>query len=401
VPDHAQRTRSLAELVVGFGANVQPGQVVAISTATGMESISRELARAAYARGARWVDVLTWDLWVKRARIELAPEQSLDFVPPWLIDRLEWLSDERGARISLSGPSQPQALRGVDPARAGRDLLPYLPNTGKVVNAGTMNWCVAPAPTAGWAQLVYADLDPDEALEELWAAVWRMCRLDADDPAAAWQARGAELVGVGSRLDAARFDAVRLHGPGTDLTVGLLPSSRWAGGGDETAWGLRFLPNIPTEEVFTTPDPQRVDGTVTATRPLELHGSILEGIRVEFEAGRAIRIDADTHAEVLRAAAAKDAGACRLGELALVDDSGRVGPLGRVFYDTLIDENAASHIALGNGYKKCVSDPVDADRVNQSTIHIDFMIGSPQLNVDGITHAGEHVAVLREGRWQL
>jgi aminopeptidase len=401
VQSHDERARRLAELIVGVGANVQPGQLVAINTFTGMESTSRELARAAYARGARWVDVLTWDLWVKRARIELAPAESLDFVPQWLIDRLDWLSEECGARISLSGPSQPEALRGVDPARAGRDLLPYLPNTGKVVNAGTMNWCVAPVPTVEWARLVYPDLDPEQALEELWAAIWHMCRLDAEDPAATWQARGAELVDACGRLNAARFDAIRLHGSGTDLTVGLLPSSRWVGGRQETAWGLPFLANLPTEEVFTTPDPQRVDGTVTATRPLELHGSIVEGIRVEFATGRATRIDADTHAEVLRTAAAKDDGASRLGELALVDDSGRVGSLERVFYTTLIDENAASHIALGNGYTRCVADRAEADRVNQSTVHIDFMIGSPELHVDGITQAGESVAVLREGRWQL
>jgi aminopeptidase len=197
------------------------------------------------------------------------------------------------------------------------------------------------------------------------------------------------------------FDALRLHGPGTDLTIGLFPSGHWAAGDLETVDGRRHAPNIPTEEVFGTPDPERVDGHVSATMPLELSGTIVEGIRIEFAGGRAVRIDANANAEALRAVAGRDEGASRLGEIALVDGEGRIGPLGRVFYDTLIDENAASHIALGGAYDHPVDDPAEKTRINKSVVHVDFMIGSPELNVDGITRDGDAVPVLRSGSWQI
>jgi aminopeptidase len=366
-----------------------------------MEEMTREVARAAYRKGARWVDVVTFDAWVKRARAEHAPEDSLEFVPPWLVHRLEWLSAEHAARISLHGPSEPRALAGVDPARAGRDLMPYLPNSSEVVNALTTNWCVAPAPTVGWARLVFPDLPEEEAYARLWEQLAHVCRLDADDPAEAWRRRGAELQAAAARLTERRFDAVRLRGPGTDLTVGLFRSSAWHAGDSETIDGLRHFSNIPTEEAFTTPDPARVDGVVTATRPLALQGALVEGIRVELEHGRVTRIDASSGAEALRAVAARDEGASRLGELALVDGSGRIGPLQTVFWETLVDENAASHIALGSAYLTPVEDPAERERANRSEIHVDFMIGSPELEVDGVTESGEVVPVLREGAWCL
>jgi aminopeptidase len=399
--DHAELTRRLADLVVGYGANVQPGQIVGVTTYTGKEELTREVARAAYQRGADWVDVLTFDPWVKRQRLAYADESTLDYVPGWMIDRLEWLSDEHAARVTLTGPAAPEALAGIDPARAGRDLLPYLRNTGDVVNRATTNWCVAPAPTPGWASLVYPDLDPAEALERLWDAIAHICRLDEDDPAAAWQQRARTLEAVAARLTERRFDAIRLHGPGTDLTVGLLPSSTWHAADFTTVDGLRHFPNIPSEEMFTTPDPARAEGHVTATRPLEVYGAMIDGIRVEFSGGKVTRIDADRGADTLRSIAAKDEGSARLGELALVDKEGRIGPLGTTFYETLLDENAATHIALGNGYELGVGEEADRAKVNQSQVHVDFMIGSPELDVDGIPSGGEPVPLLRGGAWQV
>jgi aminopeptidase len=213
--------------------------------------------------------------------------------------------------------------------------------------------------------------------------------------------RMEELKGAGRRLTERRFDAMRLHGPGTDLTIGLLPSSLWDAADFTRADGLVHHPNLPTEEVFTTPDPARADGVVTMTLPRELYGAIIDGMRIEFEGGRAVRIDAERGAETLRAAAAKDEGASRLGEVALVDGQGRIGPLGTVFLDTLIDENAASHIALGSGLSMGLGDPADRARMNVSEIHIDLMVGSLQVDVDGITKAGERVPVLRGGAWQI
>jgi aminopeptidase len=401
VADHAQLTRRLADLIVGFGANVQPGQIVGVTTYTGKEELTREVARVAYERGARWVDVITFDPWVKRQRLAHADESTLEYVPPWLVDRLAWLSDERAARVTLNGPAAPDSLAGIDPARAGRDVLPYLATTGEVVNARTTNWTVAPAPTPGWAAVVYPDLEQDAAFDRLWEEVAYICRLDADDPEAAWRERARTLEDVATRLTERRFDAIRLHGPGTDLTVGLFPSSAWQAADFTTVDGLRHFPNLPSEEIFTTPDPARVDGHVSSTRPLEVYGAVMEGIRVEFAAGRAVRIDADRGADTLRSIAAKDDGAAYLGELALVDGEGRIGPLGTVFYETLLDENAASHIALGHGYALGVDDPADLSRMNDSSIHVDFMIGSPELDVDGVTRDGDVVPLLRSGTWRI
>jgi len=399
--DFAEETRRLAELAVGFGANVQPGQIVGVTSYVGKEALTREVTRAAYERGARWVDVLYFDQWLKRERVARAPEDSLDFVPPWLRDRLRWLSDEHAARVSLTGPQAPTALDGLDPARAGRDLLPYLPEVGEVVNARTTNWTLVPGPTPEWAEAVYPDLPRDEAYQRLWDVVVHICRLDAADPVSAWEERGRALRDVAARLTNRRFDRIHLHGPGTDLTVGLFPSSCWQAVGAETVDGIRHHANVPSEETFTTPDPARADGYATATMPKELYGSLISGIRVEFQDGRAVKIDADVGADALRAAAAKDEGASRLGEVALVDRHGRIGPLGTVFYDTLIDENAASHIALGHGYAVGVEDETDIARVNASGIHVDFMIGRPELEVDGLTATGQRVPLLRGGDWQL
>ena len=393
-------TEKLAELAV-FGANVQPGQLVAVTSFVGKEEVARRIARAAYERGAKYVDVVTFDQWVKRERIAHAADETLDYAPPWMSQRLLHLSDEHAARITLSGPHAPRALEGLDPARAGRDLLPYLPETGEVVNRRTTNWTIVPVPTPDWAELVYPDLGPDEALAQLWETVAHVCRLDAEDPGEAWIERTASLKANAGRLTERRFDALRLHGPGTDLTIGLLPSSAWQAGDFVTVDGLRHLPNLPTEEIFTTPDPERVDGFASATMPLELAGSVVLGIRVEFKDGRAVGIDADQGAEALRTAAASDDGASRLGEIALVDGHGRIGPLGTTFFDTLIDENAASHIALGGAYDHPVEDAADKERINKSRIHIDFMIGSPELAVDGTTRDGDVVPVLREGAWQV
>ncbi len=390
----------LAELAV-FGANVQPGQLVAVTSYVGKERMARKVAHAAYLRGAKYVDVVYFDQWIKRERIAHAAEETLDYIPPWMSERLRYLSDQHAARVTLSGPHAPRALEGLDPGRAGRDLLPYLPETGEVVNKRTTSWTIVPAPTHDWAEAVYPELERDDAYERLWGAVAHVCRLDTDDPTKAWEDRIAILKDNAARLTERRFDALRLHGPGTDLTLGLLPSSSWQAGDIQTVDGVRHFPNLPTEETFTTPDPDRVDGHVSATMPLELSGSVISGIRVEFSGGRAVKIDADRGAETLRAVATKDDGASRLGEIALVDGQGRIGPLGTVFFDTLIDENAATHIALGSGYDHPVDADEDKARVNQSQVHVDFMIGEPELAVDGLTRDGDTVPVLRSGSWQI
>ncbi|HUQ23430.1 MAG TPA: aminopeptidase [Gaiellaceae bacterium] len=398
--DRSSDLERLAELLVGFGANLQPGQILGVTAYLGMEDAARAVARAGYRHGAKYVDVFWWDQLVKRARLDLADEDTLDFVPPWIEQRMRWLSDERAARVSLSGTSA-AVFDGVDAARSGRDLLPYVATVPRIVNERTTNWTAGPCPNPGWAARVHPELEPDEALDKLWDEIVYVCRLDADDPVAAWRERMKAIVASADKLTDRRFDALQLQGPGTDLTIGLMPSSKWLGADFQTVDGRTHYPNLPTEEVFTTPDPDRIDGHVSATMPLELYGSYMNGIRIQFEQGQAVKIDADQGAEALRAACARDAGASRLGEIALVDKEGRIGPLGTVFYETLLDENAASHIALGNAYTFPLEDEDDRARANKSDIHVDFMIGSNELDVDGITRDGDRVPVLRGGSWQI
>jgi aminopeptidase len=400
VTDRSRDLDRLADLLVGFGANLQPGQILGVTAYLGMEEAARAVARKAYQRGAKYVDVFWWDHHVKRQRLELADERTLDFVPPWIEQRLDWLASERAARVTLTGTSA-AVFDGIDPARTGRDLLPYVSAVPRVVNDRSTNWTAGPCPNPAWAQRVHPELEPDEALDRLWDEIVHVLRLDSDDPVEAWRERMRTIVASADRLTERRFDSLHLQGPGTDLTIGLLPSSKWLGADFTTADGLTHYPNLPTEEVFTTPDPERVDGHVSATMPLELYGAFMDGIRIEFEGGRAVKIDADTGADALRAACARDDGASRLGEIALVDKEGRIGPLGTVFYETLLDENAASHIALGNAYTFPVEDEADRARVNVSALHIDFMIGSNQVDVDGLTREGDRVPVLRGGSWQV
>jgi aminopeptidase len=394
-------TERLAEVAVSFAANVQPGQVVYLQGETGHEEIVRAIAAAAYRRGAKFVDVVYFDPWVKRARIEHADPDTLGYVPDWYGARVLRLGEERAARIFVTGPTAPGLLDDLDPSLAGRDLLPRLAETGRIVSDRTTNWTIVPFPTRAWARQVHPELDEDAALARLAEEIAHVCRVDEEDPVEAWRRRIEATAAGAARLNERRFDALHFEGPGTDLTIGLFPSSVWANADFSTVDGLRHLANLPTEEVFTSPDPERADGVVTSTKPLAFtDGAIVRGLRVRFEGGRAVEIDADEGAGFLRARTEKDEGASRLGEVALVDREGRIGPLGTVFYDTLLDENAASHIALGHGFDFAVG-AEDVARVNRSDIHVDFMIGGDDVDVTGLTGTGERVPVLRGGTWQI
>ena len=391
----------LAELAVAVGSNVQPGQIVHITAELGHEDLVRAMAASAYARGAKFVDVYWFDPYVKLARLKHADPDTLEFVPSWYGERMLALGDQRCARLFITGPTAPGLLDEIDPALAGRDLLPRQKETGQIVSERTTNWSIVPYPTPEWAGIVHPDLDADTALEALWDEIVHVCRLDEDDPVAAWADRIAATAAAAARLNDQDFDALHYEGPGTDLTLGLLPSSHWANASFSTVDQIRHLANIPTEEVFTCPDPERADGVVTATKPLMFSdGSGVRGLRVRFEGGRAVEIEADEGGANLEARCDKDEGGRRLGEVALVDREGRIGKLGTVFFDTLLDENAASHIALGNAFDFAV-DEEDVGRLNRSAIHIDFMIGSDELEVTGITRSGERVPVLRGGAWQI
>jgi aminopeptidase len=391
-----------AELAVDFGANLQPGQIVSLSGAPGKERLVRAIAERAYEKGAKFVDLAWFDPWIKRSRIAHAADDTLEYVPPWYGERILAIGRERGAAITLSGPVAPGLLDDLDPVRSGRDRLPAIRESGEVVSRRELNWTILPGPTDAWAQMVHPDLEPDAALAKLEEQLLHVLRLDEEDPVAAWTTRADTLVAVAARLTDRRFDALHYTGPGTDLTVGLFEGASWQAARFSTADGIPHMPNLPTEEVFTSPDPSRVDGVVASSKPLVLiDGTVVRDMVVRFEGGRVVQLDSSTAQETMRTIITRDDGAARLGEVALVDREGRIGALDTVFYDTLIDENAASHIALGRAFPFLADDEETAARMNESDIHIDFMIGRPDLTVTGLTRDGERVPVLVEGSWQI
>jgi aminopeptidase len=389
-----------ADLIVRAGANVQPGQPVRVTTELGNEQLLRAVNERCYEVGATFVDAQYLDPHVRRSRIVHAPLETLGTYPRWVAEGALGLGRERAAHIWLSGSNERHLLDDVDPARIGRWRPPGARESVQTTNDRTVNWTVAGAPSVGWARDVYPELDGEEALARLWEDVAYMARLDAEDPVAAWRERTGELRQAAARLNEERLDAVRFSGPGTELTVGLLPGSIWKGGGETTVDGIEHIVNLPTEEVFTTPDPERTEGVVRATMPLELFGARIDGIEIRFEGGRAVSIDAERGADVLRGRTQADEGAARLGEVALVDGATRVGRRGRVFLDTLYDENAASHIALGGAYASAVADE-DRERMNDSVIHVDFMIGGDDVAVTGVARDGREFPLLQDGRWQI
>jgi aminopeptidase len=390
----------LAKLAVEVGMNVQPDQIVAIAYSPGMEPLTRAVAARAYERGAKFVDAVAFDGHIKRARLEHAREETLEFVPDWYGQRILQLGELNAARMSIAPTPDPGVLEGVDPERAGKDDLPFVKEAVTLIKDRSTNWTIVPYPTPGWAAKVHPDLSPDEALQKLTDQLAHILRLDEDDPSAAWKARGDELNGVAARLTEKQFDALHFRGPGTDLKVGLYPSSKFVAARMDNAVGIEHYANLPSEEVFSTPDPTRTEGTVTATKPLDVSGTVIDGLKVRFEGGRAVEIEADSGADVLRGRTSKDDGAARLGEVALVDKAGRIAESGSVFFNTLLDENAASHIALGNAYRDAVGED-QWDNINDSQIHIDFMIGSSEVDVFGLDADGNETPVLVGGEWQV
>src|ERR1700733_15350527 len=390
---------ALARLAVEAGINATENQMVVVSATLGQEDLARAIAGACYDIGARYVEVNYSDPYVRKVRLTRAPDAALGTIPPWTRRKVLDVEEAGAAMIALTGPAAPHLLDDVDPGRIGRDQV-AIPEQMEVIGRQRLRWTVVPGPSEGWAKLVCGEDEPD-AHARLWKEIGTICRLDADDPVKAWRERGGELGQMAERLDGAQLDSLHFTGPGTDLTIGLLDGARWGGGGMTSADGIRYLANIPTEEVFTTPDPERTDGVVTSTKPLLVSGATISGLRIRFEGGRAVQVDADEGAELMRELIARDEHANRLGEVALVDSSSRIGRSGLVFHDTLFDENAASHIAVGGGFPHLTADEQTAARVNASGIHTDFMIGGPEIDVTGTTRDGRELPVLMHQDWAL
>jgi aminopeptidase len=392
------RVERYAELAVRVGANVQPGQLVEVLAHVEHAAVARAVARSAYRAGAGYVDVLYRDQHIRRALIEHGSDDVLSWSPPWLLERAKQIGDENAAIVALTGDAEPELLSDLPGERVGKArMLDLLAENNRQINEQLNNWTVVGVPNAGWAKQMFGEPD----IERLWKAVEFCVRLDEPDPVAAWRAHVGRIGRRAATLDDLQLDAIRFHGPGTDLTVGLLEESRWQGVESKTAQGLPYVANMPTEEVFTTPNAARTEGHVRSTRPLALVGQIVRDLEVRFEAGRIVDVQASEGAEVVRGELKSDPRAAFLGEVSLVDGTSRIGQTGLTFFETLFDENATCHVAYGSAYTEAVEGGASVEGVNDSTVHTDFMIGGPEVNVDGVRRDGSVIPLLRDDVWQL
>jgi aminopeptidase len=391
-----ERLERYAAVAIEVGANVEAGQRVYISARIEHAPLARALTRAAYKAGARYVDVAYVDQHVRRAMIELGPDEALSYSPPWLVSRFEEMQGQ--AMVGTTGDPEPALLADLDGERVGRARMKEVAQVAmRQLQERSVNWTGIAFPNEGWAEQVFGEPD----VERLWAAVAFCTRLDEADPVAAWRAHMARLDSRAKAMNELRLDALRYRGPGTELEIGLLERTRFGSALFRTAGGRPYTANLPTEEVFATPDARRAEGVITSTKPLALLGEIVRGLQITFAAGRIVDVQAEAGAEVVRAQIASDENAVHLGEVALVDGESRVGKTGLTFFDTLFDENATCHVAYGMAIPEGHEGDEPHDGINVSTVHTDFMVGGPEVEVDGVTADGRVVPILREDVWQL
>jgi aminopeptidase len=400
--DASARLRAYARLLVRAGVNLAEGQELLVHAQLQHAPFVRAIAEEAYAAGARFVDVAYADRWVQRAFVASAPDEMLGWTPPWMVARLERAIEIGAAVIGVSADSGAEVFAGIDGDRLARARYRDFDRAWMDgVMGRRLAWSLVAHPTESWAREALGEPD----VERLWDAFAYALRLDLPDPAGAWHERLDQLEARAAELTERGFAALRYRGPGTDLEVGLIDGARWLAGRERTVHGQVHAPNLPTEEVFTSPHRERAEGTVRSTVPLALRGTIVEGLELRVEGGQIVESRATRGEDALRAELATDDGARRFGEVALVDASSRVGETGVTFNNTLFDENAAAHIAWGRAIPWAL-DHVPADQhaaagLNESATHTDFMVGSPEVEIDGVEPGGTEVALLRGGVWQL
>ena len=398
----------LALTAVKVGLRLEKGQDLVITAPIAALPLVRLITEEAYKAGAGLVTTFYSDEAATLARYAHAPDESFDRASGWLYEGMAKAYAGNAARLAISGDN-PMMLAAADPSKVARanraNSMAYKPALEKISNFD-INWNIVSYPNPSWARQVFPDLPEDEAVHKLAEAIFAASRVDRDDPVAAWAEHNASLKTRSSWLNDKRFSSLHFTGPGTDLTVGLADDHEWHGGASTAKNGITCNPNIPTEEVFTTPHALRVEGTVCSTKPLSHQGTLIDDIQVRFEGGRIVDAKASRGEEVLLKVLDTDEGARRLGEVALVPHSSPISASGILFLNTLFDENASCHIALGQCYSKCFlngaslsQDEITAKGGNSSLIHIDWMIGSDKVDIDGIAADGSRVAVFRKGEW--
>jgi len=397
-----------ADVIVQIGLGIRKDQILSIRGILEDAPLIRKVTASAYQAGAKYVDVLWNDEPSSRLRFEHADPENLTYNPDWILQRFEDYMKNGEAELAIAS-TDPDLFAGIDSdllAKSRKARMLKFEPLRKYENMS--NWCVVASAAPSWAKKVFPGIPMEEAQEKLWQAIFKACRIDTPDPVAAWQAHTDKLIKYKEYLNNKHYTALHYQAPGTDLTVGLPEKQVWSGAQESFKNGITCTVNIPTEEVFTAPHKDKVNGYVKATLPLNLSGTLIEDFTVTFENGRAVQITAQKGESDLRKLIETDENAARLGEAALVPDSSPIKQSGILFYNTLFDENASCHIAFGNAYRTSIAGGDDmtdeefaASGGNKSLVHTDFMIGSPQMDIDGIKEDGTREPIMRSGEWAI